>query len=186
MKKINDENGQLQSLLDKIQVNVNKLYHMATHDEKTGLYNHVFFKDVFSLELDKAKRGKLLSLIIVDIDFFKQINDTHGHVQADRLLNKLARVLEKEIRLYDVLSRFGGEEFLIMLPNASIKKGKEIAERLRKAVLRDVLLAKYKVTVSSGVASYKLKDNFERISKRADKALYRAKKTGRNKVCVSE
>jgi len=86
----------LLNTFEKIKLDLNKLYHIATHDEKTGLYNHVFFKDVFSLEIDKAKRGKPLSLIVVDIDFFKKINDTYGHIQADKLLLKIAQLLQKK------------------------------------------------------------------------------------------
>src|SRR3989344_2889157 len=132
--------GELKGLLDKIQIGVNKLYHIATHDQKTGLYNHVFFKDVFVLELDKAKRGKKLSLVVVDIDFFKKVNDTYGHLQADKILERVARVLEKEVRKYDIVARFGGEEFFVMLPAASIDRAKKIAERLRKAVFYDIYL----------------------------------------------
>ncbi|MBU1988005.1 MAG: GGDEF domain-containing protein [Nanoarchaeota archaeon] len=175
----------LKKLLDKIQLNVNKLYHIATHDEKTDLYNHVFFKDIFALELGKAKRGKPLSLIIVDIDFFKKVNDTYGHLQADKILLKLAQLLQHKVRKYDIVARFGGEEFFIMLPNTKITKAKQIAERLRKATLTNPFLKKYKITISLGVSQFKDKDNLERISKRADKALYQAKKTGRNKVCIT-
>ena len=175
--------GELKGLLDKIQIGVNKLYHIATHDQKTGLYNHVFFKDVFALELDKAKRGKKLSLIVVDIDHFKKVNDTYGHLTADKILERVARVLEKEVRKYDIVARFGGEEFFIMLPSASLNVAKRIAERVRKAVFNDGNLKKYKISISLGVAEYMARDNLDRISKRADKALYRAKKGGRNKVC---
>ncbi len=174
--------GELKRMLDKINVNVTKLYHIATHDHKTGLYNHIFFKDVFTLELDKAKRGKPLSLIVVDIDFFKKCNDTYGHLTADKILERVARVLEHEVRKYDIVARFGGEEFFVMLPAAHLNTGKRIAERLRKSVFEDSYLKKYKISISLGVATYKEKDNFERISKRADKALYKAKRGGRNKV----
>src|SRR3989344_475940 len=98
----------LKSLLDKINLDVSKLYHIATHDEKTSLYNHSFFKDVFSFELDKARRGKPLSLIVIDIDFFKKINDSFGHLQADKILLKLAQLLQHQVRKYDVVARFGG------------------------------------------------------------------------------
>ena len=177
------EKGELKNLLEKIHLNLNKLYYIATHDQKTELYNNIFFKDVFALELDKAKRGKALSLIIVDIDFFKKINDSYGHIVADKILEKVARVLEKEVRKYDIVARFGGEEFFIMLPSTALERAKKIAERLRKAVLKDNFLRKYHITTSLGISEYKKMDNFEKISKRADKALYRAKETGRNKVC---
>lgn len=174
----------LKHLLDKIQISVNKLYHIATHDEKTGLYNHVFFKDVFGFELDKAKRGKPLSLIIADIDYFKKINDNFGHVKADVILKHLAQVLKENVRKYDVVARFGGEEFFVMLPNTKLNRAIKIAERLRKAVLLNTALKRCRVTISAGISEYKQKDNFERIAQRADKALYKAKREGRNRVCV--
>jgi diguanylate cyclase (GGDEF)-like protein len=173
----------LRKLLDKIQFDVNKLYHVATHDEKTGLHNYVFFKDVFSFELEKARRGKQLSLIIIDIDFFKKINDNYGHLQADKILMQLSDVLKEKVRKSDVVARFGGEEFFIMLPNTHLQRAEKVAERLRKAILSDSFLKKYKVSISAGIAEYKIKDNIERIAKRADKGLYKAKKNGRNRVC---
>ncbi|MBS3077639.1 GGDEF domain-containing protein [Candidatus Pacearchaeota archaeon] len=175
----------LKSLLDKINLDVSKLYHIATHDEKTSLYNHSFFKDVFSFELDKARRGKPLSLIVIDIDFFKKINDSFGHLQADKILLKLAQLLQHQVRKYDVVARFGGEEFLIMLPNTKTQRARLIAERLRKSVLSESYLKKYKITISLGVTEYKPKDNLERMSKRADAALYQAKKAGRNCVKIT-
>jgi diguanylate cyclase (GGDEF)-like protein len=177
--------GEIKSLLSKIHLDVSRLYHIATHDEKTGLYNHVFFKDVFSLELDKARRGKPLSLIAVDIDFFKKINDAYGHLHADKILVKLAQLLQHKVRKYDIVARFGGEEFFIMLPNTKKEKGKFIAERLRKSVLSDNYLKKYKVTISLGVTEFKQKDSLEKMSKRADAALYEAKKSGRNCVEIN-
>jgi two-component system, cell cycle response regulator len=182
--KESDESGKLKKLLETINVNVSRLYHIATHGEKTGLYNHVFFKDVFSFELEKARRGKPLSLVVIDIDFFKRVNDTYGHLRADKILMKLANILKEEVRKYDVAARFGGEEFFVMLPNTALNRAKMIAERLRKAILSDSFLKKYHITISAGVAEYKERDNFEKIGKRADKALYLAKKTGRNRVCA--
>jgi diguanylate cyclase (GGDEF)-like protein len=179
------EGAKLTKLLDKINTNVSQLYHIATHDEKTGLHNHVFFKEVFGFELDKARRGRPLSLIIIDIDFFKKVNDTYGHIQADKILKRLAKVLEESVREYDVVARFGGEEFFVMLPNTVLFKAGKIAGRIRRAVLNDAVLKKYNVTISLGVSAFRERDNFERISKRADKALYRAKKEGRNRVVVN-
>jgi len=178
--------GELKKLLDKIDLSVGKLYYIATHDEKTGLHNNVFFKDVFSMEIAHAKRGKPVSLIIVDIDFFKKINDTYGHLLADKMLYQLAKVMTRDVREYDVVARFGGEEFFIMLPNTRIKKAAKIAERIRKKVMKDKVLAKYNVTISLGVAEFRERDNLQRIAKRADKGLYLAKKGGRNQVCVVE
>jgi diguanylate cyclase (GGDEF)-like protein len=175
----------LQKLLEKIQLDVNKLYHIATHDEKTGLHNYAFFKDIFPMEASEARRGKPLSLIVVDIDFFKKINDSYGHINADKILLKLAQLLEKKVRKYDLVARFGGEEFSILLPNTKKAKAKIIAERLRKGVLLDSYLKKYKITISLGVTEFKAKDTLQKMSKRVDTALYQAKKAGRNCVKVA-
>lgn len=176
----------LKHLLDKINLSVAKLYHIATHDQKTGIYNYVFFKDVFGMELEQAKRGQKLSLLVVDIDFFKRVNDTYGHLQADKILVKLAKLLQEKVRKYDVVARFGGEEFFVMFPNTNLERARRISERLRKSVLSDEFLKKHNISISGGVAEYKPRDNLEKISKRADKALYAAKKGGRNRICVSD
>lgn len=168
--------------IQHLDTSIDSLYELAVRDEKTGLYNHRFFKNIFSIELEKAKRGKKLSLIIIDIDFFKKINDTYGHLVGDKMIKALADLLKESFRKSDVIARFGGEEFFIMLPNTSINKAKIVAERIRKKVLKSKL-KKYKITISLGVAEYKKADNFQRIEERADKALYKAKKEGRNRVC---
>jgi len=106
-------------------------------------------------------------------------------LQADKILLKLAQLLQHQVRKYDVVARFGGEEFLIMLPNTKTQRARLIAERLRKSVLSESYLKKYKITISLGVTEYKPKDNLERMSKRADAALYQAKKAGRNCVKIT-
>lgn len=175
----------IQDLLEQIKISADKLYHIATHDFKTGLHNNLFFREMFDIELSRAKRGKPFSLLIIDVDFFKKINDTYGHLQADKILLRLAQLIERESRRYDVVARFGGEEFFILLPNTNLAKAKKVAERFRKAILKDAFMKKYGVTISGGVSEYKERDNFEKISKRADDALYKAKKEGRNRICVN-
>lgn len=173
---------ELKELLAELHIKISTLHHVATHDEKTGLYNYSFFKEIFAIEIAQASRGKPLSVIISDIDFFKKMNDVYGHVFADMLLKRVSTVLLKELRSYDVLARFGGEEFLIMLPNTSLKGAKISAEKLRKAILNDLVLSRYGLTMSFGVASFKKGDNLDSFIERADKALYKAKREGRNLV----
>lgn len=174
-KKISD-------LLDSMHESVSLLYEVATHDEKTGLYNNKFFENVLTMEIGKAKRGKQkLSLIIVDIDFFKKVNDSYGHVKADELLARLAHVLQKQARVSDVVARFGGEEFIILLPETILTKAKTFAGRLKKAIHSDKILKKYSITVSGGITQYKKNDTKRRIKQRADKALYYAKHKGRDR-----
>jgi len=173
---------EIKELLNELHVKIDTLHHIATHDEKTGLYNYSFFKGIFAIEIAQASRGKPMSVILADIDFFKKMNEVHGHVFADMLLKRVSTVLLKELRSYDVLARFGGEEFLIMLPNTFLKGAKIAAENLRKSILNDIVLSRYGLTISFGVASFKKGDNLDTLVDRADKALYKAKREGRNLV----
>ena len=163
-----------------------ELHDVATRDEKTGIYNHRFFKTVFEMELEKAKRGKQkLCLVIIDIDFFKKFNDKYGHLVGDEILLELAKTLQGEIRKYDILARFGGEEFFVLLPETTIARAKQVAERLRKSLwVRSSRMRKYNVTISLGITEYKQMDSMNRMINRADKALYISKKNGRNQVNV--
>jgi diguanylate cyclase (GGDEF)-like protein len=178
----------IEKLFEKVSESVSLLYTAATHDEKTGLYNNKFFETILEMEIEKAKRHQEnLSLIIVDIDFFKKINDTYGHVKADDLLKQLAVVLKKQTRKSDVIARFGGEEFFILLPETDLTKAKGLAGRIKTAIHADAVLKKYGLTVSGGVTQYREKNDSKKNFKiRADKALYEAKHSGRDKFIVIE
>ncbi|MFH1452090.1 MAG: GGDEF domain-containing protein [archaeon] len=172
-------------ILDEIKNSLFDLYDVAIRDEKTGIYNYRFFKNIFEMEIEKAKRGKQkLSLVIIDIDFFKKFNDAHGHLVGDEILVELAKTLSGVLRKYDILARFGGEEFFVLLPSTSLSRAKRVAERLRLSLFKNKKLKKYKVTISLGVSEYRAKDSIAKMIKRADKALYVAKKSGRNRVGV--
>lgn len=188
IKKVLDPNfkKKMDKVLKELKISLYDLHDAATRDQKTGLYNYQFFKNIFEMELDKTKRGKQkLSLIIIDIDFFKKFNDIHGHLVGDEILIELAQVLNRTLRKYDILSRFGGEEFFVLLPQTNISKAKKVAERLRKSLPTNPKLKKYKVTVSLGATEYKEKDSIDKMTKRADKALYTSKKNGRNRLSIS-
>ncbi|MFH1307269.1 MAG: GGDEF domain-containing protein [archaeon] len=177
-KKISD-------LLQDIDKSIDVLYEIATTDEKTGLYNYQYFKAHFSQEFEKAKRGQSLSLLILDLDKFKKLNDTYGHITGDRILEHLGKLLRKQTRKADIAARFGGEEFIIIFPNTSLEKAYKVSERIRKAVEGDKLIKKYKLTISGGVTCYKKDDTISKIKQRADKALYKAKEGGRNFIEAS-
>ncbi len=190
MKKIDDKlhaldprfRKKVEELFDTIIESFSSLYEVATHDEKTGLYNNKFFETILDMEIEKAKRGQeKLSLIITDIDFFKKINDKYGHMKADELLKRLAGVMLKLVRKSDIVARFGGEEFIILLPETSLEKAKLFAGRLKKAIHSDAVLKKHNLTVSGGITQYKERDNKKKLKERVDKALYQAKETGRDK-----
>lgn len=170
----------IKEVVSHLDRSIDALYNLATKDEKTSLYNHLFFKNVLGIELEKARRGKPLSLVMIDIDFFKKVNDNCGHLTGDRILFSLAKLLKKSLRKSDIIARFGGEEFFIMLPNTPLDKATKIAERLRKSVENTNF--KPKITISLGVAEYKKGDNQKKLIERVDSALYKSKQSGRNKV----
>ncbi|MDO8528760.1 MAG: GGDEF domain-containing protein [Nanoarchaeota archaeon] len=173
----------INQLFESMHESVSMLYEAATHDEKTGLYNNKFFETMLEMEMEKAKRyQQKLSLLIIDIDFFKRINDTYGHMKADELLAELAKVFMKEARKSDVVARFGGEEFIILLPETDLNKAKKFAERLRQATKKNKMLKGHELTFSGGLTEYKKGDTKLKFKERADKGLYKAKDTGRDKI----
>ncbi len=175
----------IEDLFSSMSESVSLLYEAATRDEKTGLYNNKFFENILDMEIEKAQRGnQKLSLFIIDIDFFKKINDRYGHVKADELLARLAKVIQKQLRRSDVAARFGGEEFFILFPETNLDRAKRITSRLRTAIRSDKTLKKHGVTVSGGLTQYKKKDTKKKLKSRADKALYKAKHTGRDRFVI--
>jgi len=181
---------QIEGIFENVNVSISMLYEAATKDKKTEVYNHNFFNTIFEMEFEKTERGKqTLSLFLIDIDHFKKINDTYGHIQADKMLKQLANLLKKATRTSDIVARFGGEEFIVLFPETGIEEAKEIASRIRDAIKDDTFLKKYNLTISGGLTEYAKKDTMEKMLKRADKGLYDAKKTGRDRlveICLKE
>lgn len=170
-----------------IALNNAKLYEQAKssslHDPLTGLANQRFLQIQLGKSFEAAKRYQEdLTVIMLDIDHFKLYNDTRGHQEGDRLLARLAEVMVKELRDADYIFRYGGEEFLCMLPETDLSTACEVAERLRM-----IVEAETDVTISLGVAAFteKLPDK-EALVRKADEALYRAKENGRNRVEQAE
>ena len=169
----------IEELFGTMKESISLLYEAAIRDEKTGLYNSKFFETILDMEIEKVKRRQQkLSLFMIDIDYFKKINDKYGHLKADKLLVRLAEVLTKQFRKSDIISRFGGEEFFILLPETDLKKAKKITSRLRTAIKSDKMLKKYEIAISGGLTEFKKKDTKKTFEQRADKALYQAKKQG--------
>lgn len=162
----------------------------ATLDALTGLNNRRQFEVRLNQEVATAKRKqKPLCCIMLDIDHFKKVNDTYGHSAGDSVLKTVAKVISAQLREYDIASRYGGEEFCILLPFTTIKEAEFVAQRLRVAVENTEAqvpdLGTLNVTISVGVSSYE--ESFETpetLYQKADMALYEAKKSGRNKVVV--
>ncbi|MCX7990458.1 MAG: diguanylate cyclase [Proteobacteria bacterium] len=161
---------------------------LAITDGLTGAYNHRYFYKRLTEEFERARRyGTSLSLIMIDIDFFKKINDKYGHLIGDAVLADLAKLLRQNIRKHDVFARYGGEEFAIILPHTNYEGAKHEAERLRKAVENNKFAHVEKegeVTISLGCVSYPdaSAEKPEDLVRFADSALYTAKNSGRNNV----
>jgi diguanylate cyclase len=167
-----------------------RLKEESTKDFLTGLNNVRKFDDLINNAIENSKvKGERLSLLTIDIDFFKKINDTYGHPAGDAVLRELGIILSKNCRSFDEVSRVGGEEFSAILPDCPKDQALIIGERLRLAVEKHTFIlpdgTKVNITVSIGASSYPDSlDNIDTIIKQADLALYRAKQSGRNKVCL--
>ena len=168
----------------------------ATLDALTGLNNRRQFETRLNQEISTTKRkGTPLCAIMLDVDYFKKVNDTYGHAAGDCVLKGISTIITREIREYDIAARYGGEEFFILLPQTSLEEAHFVAQRLRKAVEEadiDISAAKVNgfsslnVTISLGVSAYNPEETAEEFYHNTDKALYEAKEHGRNKVVVFE
>ena len=171
------------------EIEKRRLMERAIKDHLTKLYNRFYFEEEGNRELERARRyGYPLSLIMLDLDNFKQINDRYGHQKGDEVLIKFADVIRKNIRRTDMPVRYGGEEFLILLPHTNLEEAAKVAERIResfsKVVFREGSEA-FRLTVSAGVASCEPEDcALENLLHKADKALYQAKREGKNRTVV--
>lgn len=169
-----------------------RLADMALTDPLTGLPNRRHFEEVLRAELDRVRRhGGKCTVAMVDVDFFKHYNDTVGHLAGDTALRELASVMRRELRLHDMVARFGGEEFALIMIDAGKREALPIVERLRLDVFehpfrnRD-LQPEGRLTVSAGVATFPGDGaSYEQLLKQADDALYRAKREGRNRTCLA-
>ncbi len=164
-----------------------KLKTKAQTDGLTAITNREYFEKMFQQEFRKAKKLKApLSIIMIDIDKFKMINDLYGHLAGDKVLISLAKVIKDKIREIDLFGRYGGEEFVIVLPNINGVLGKQIAERLRKMVGNKKISHKkhvIRVTASFGVVQLSDEKSYIELLDKADQAMYMSKRNGRN--CVT-
>ncbi len=162
-----------------------KLEFLAIHDPLTKVYNRTYLGEFLKREIEVAARGNNpLAVIMLDIDYFKNINDAHGHDAGDTILKELVKTIIKILRKNDLLARYGGEEFTIVLPKTPLPKAMSVAERIRNAIALHNFKLVDKVTVSLGVTHYAAGDNEASLLKKADLALYHAKHEGRN--CISQ
>jgi two-component system cell cycle response regulator len=173
---------------ERLRDNVQLSIEMAITDALTGLYNRRYMEThVETLVEQAAARSKPLAVLVLDIDYFKSVNDTHGHDAGDDVLREFAIRIRKSIRGIDLACRFGGEEFVVVMPETDIAVATMVAERLRRRIASEPFPIQQgkrslEVTISIGIAALGPQDNAAAVLKRADQALYRAKRDGRNRV----
>ena len=160
------------------------LLHMTNTDKLTGIYNRKFFQEsLFDLMNQHQIKNKRFSLLLLDIDFFKKVNDTYGHGVGDLVLIQLAQLLKRCARAIDIVTRYGGEEFAILLPNTEEDEAFRLGQQLNLAVQQEEWKETGSLTVSVGVATIQKDDDERTIVEKSDKALYASKHNGRN--CVT-
>jgi diguanylate cyclase (GGDEF)-like protein len=181
------------SLVFELEAAHAKLNQLSTHDGLTGIFNRGYLDSRLAVESTRAARSQLLlSVLMIDADHFKKINDQYGHSVGDLVLQKIATACAQCLRPYDTLARYGGEEFVALLPSTSLEQACEIAERVRMAVSELAFTAPsgnaLHVTISIGVARMLGGEaQTESVLRRADQAMYEAKRAGRNRwVCQKE
>ncbi|WP_099865032.1 GGDEF domain-containing protein [Pararhizobium haloflavum] len=182
------EQGELRRMTATLSARSETLEYAAVTDPLTGLFNRRYFDDALAEYLNAFHRiEKPLGMILIDIDHFKQVNDTHGHDIGDEVLRQIAACLAEFTRYHDVVARLGGEEFAVLSPNVSNAQLYGLADRIRNAIgtltvrTGNVTL---RITVSAGVALWDGKEDGDQLYKRADSQLYEAKRQGRNRVCA--
>ncbi len=173
---------------ERLRDNVQMSIEMAITDGLTGLYNRRYMEThVGTLVEQASSRGKALSVLILDIDYFKSVNDSWGHDAGDDVLREFALRIKKSIRGIDLACRYGGEEFVVVMPETDIAVATMVAERLRRGIAAEPFVIQkgaraVDVTISAGIAALELGEDAAAVFKRADQALYRAKRDGRNRV----
>jgi len=182
-RKIQEKNSQLEALNKELEI-------IATTDGLTGVYNRRYFNQAIVRECELAKRhSRPTSLMILDIDFFKRVNDNYGHQAGDYVIMALTEVIKHTVRSSDIVARYGGEEFIVLATVCDLRQTSALAERLRDNVEKHAFVyasEKIPITISLGVAEWndEMKTDGQSLVRNADNALYRAKKEGRNRVCV--
>jgi diguanylate cyclase (GGDEF)-like protein len=174
--------------LDHIEAQYHETaYAMMTRDGLTGAYNKRYFMEVLNRHEQRCRRRRLpMSLVLIDIDHFKQVNDTYGHLAGDEVLQELSSRVQQITREDEVFARFGGEEFALLICDGNLREAVQLAERCHSLVRStpfETSAGTIPVTVSGGVAEYDMASPASEFIERADQKLYKAKKSGRNQIC---
>ncbi len=161
---------------------IKQLRFLADIDSLTGFYNRRKIEEILNTEIERAKRYKdPLSVMFIDIDNFKKINDTYGHKKGDEVLQKVAQIIKKAVRKTDFVGRFGGEEFIVVLPETSPEKAFHVAQRIRKSI-ETANFGVNGITVSIGISGLREEDDYGKLFVRVDRAMYLAKRKGKNRI----
>lgn len=162
-----------------------KIRRLTEVDHLTQLYNRLKLDSVVKIEIERTKRStSAFTVIMLDIDHFKRVNDTYGHIIGDEVLKEIALIIKKTIRKIDIAGRWGGEEFMIILPESKVYGGLKLANKIRLNIEKHKFSDIGKLTASFGVAEYEINMNEVELVTKVDKAMYDAKEAGRNVVCV--
>ncbi|WP_018875829.1 PAS domain S-box protein [Thioalkalivibrio sp. ALE31] len=171
----------------ELERNQAELERQAFYDRLTGVANRRYFESLLDRELRRAERyGQAFSLVMFDLDHFKAVNDTYGHATGDVVLQDVTRVAGERLRASDVLGRWGGEEFMVLLPGDDAEAGARVAESIRARVAEYAFPEVGRVTISLGVAAFTFGEPRSDLLRRVDEALYRAKREGRNRVAIAD
>lgn len=188
IRKQAKEEGKLRAMTVSLSARSETLEHAALTDSLTGMQNRRYFDDALKEYLEEFRRiEKPVGLMILDLDHFKLVNDTHGHDVGDDVLRAVANCLKDMTRYHDVVARLGGEEFAVVTPNMDFELLGKFAERIRRAIANMSVLSgnvRLKVTTSVGLAVWDGNETAEEFYRRADRQLYEAKRQGRNRVCA--
>jgi diguanylate cyclase (GGDEF)-like protein len=182
--------GYISKIRDKLRQSLKTIQQMAIHDELTGVFNRHHLNHLLETEKSRCTRsGEDFSICILDVDHFKRVNDGLGHLAGDKVLKHFAAEVKKSMRTIDSFGRFGGEEFLLVLPRTNIEQARLCAERIRRMTEQLAfpgLDRNFSITSSFGIAQYRPGEDLQETLSRADTALYKAKNTGRNRVESAE
>jgi diguanylate cyclase (GGDEF)-like protein len=187
VSKLNNENNKLCTVvlsdITQTEVYQKKLEKLSITDALTNIGNREFFNQNIKKEIKRAKRYKTpLSLLMFDLDFFKKVNDTYGHDVGDIVLKEISKEVKSLLRNIDLFCRYGGEEFMVIMPETSLDKAIILAQRIRKSIEKLEIHPVKQITISIGVTELKEDDTIETFIKRVDNALYKSKENGRNRV----
>jgi len=183
---------ELRRLQEELKESNRRLEELSNTDDLTKLYNRRYFMELLDLEFQRAQRYEArIAFVMIDIDNFKQFNDNFGHLLGDRILFEVAQILRESLRMHDIVGRYGGEEFALLMPETDLKGAVVVGERYRKRIEEFVLIESGKelrVTISLGIAScpHPQINSVDDLIRLADNALYEAKKNGRNRVEITK